>query len=90
MWPNRRLGSRMSPTDISQLNVNQRRFPKLRHGLGGAGYLKDDNGVAQIDPKALTASAQQDTSTSLPHVGFPQKSEKIVSRDTFPPPPFFT
>ncbi|RVX69526.1 hypothetical protein B0A52_06590 [Exophiala mesophila] len=60
-------------------------FPKLRHGLGGAGYLKDDNGVAQIDPKALTASAQQDTSTSLPHVGFPQKSEKINDQSSAGP-----
>lgn len=75
----------MSLKKISLRQVDQSRFPKLRHGLDRAGYLKDDNGVAHVDPKALTASTQQETSTSLRRVDFPQKSKKIVSRDAFPP-----
>ncbi|ETI23319.1 hypothetical protein G647_05119 [Cladophialophora carrionii CBS 160.54] len=52
-------------------------LPKLRHGLTRSTYIKDNQGVAQTDPKATIVQPQVSQAGGLRPVELPQKSKKV-------------
>ena len=54
------------------------RLPQLRHGLARAGYLRDNQGVVETNPKAFIAQPQDISQEVWKPSGLPQNAKKIV------------
>jgi hypothetical protein len=57
---------------------NVYRLPKLRHGLARSAYIKDNQGVAETNPKATIAPQQTSLAGGWGPAGLPQNAKKVV------------
>ncbi|KIW71267.1 hypothetical protein PV04_03450 [Phialophora macrospora] len=71
------LGGEVLLAKDDTTSKSRKPLPKLRHGLTRSPYIKDNQGVAETNPKATIAQQQASQAAGWKHVELPQNAKKI-------------